>query len=177
MQCILFEFGRTFGQELLHSIALALKVCCAVSSKHHHALTDLLPCQSASILQSAPQLVEELLCTVACKIMLGRAQPIAFVNIIQLRQALVPQFGRLGPGLVPDLLQGRSMWTVEGSVGRSESDEKNPIYRSPIKHCPMADIGQYRNTRQERSDVRYRACLVASQPTHASILLLMACFA
>jgi hypothetical protein len=108
--------------------------------------------------------------------MLGRAQPIAFVNIIQLRQALVPQVGRLGPGLVPDLLQGRSMWTVEGSIGRSESDVKKFIgvrsrsFRWPIsantgtrvKNAPMSDIG---------------LGLVASQPTHASILLLMACFA
>jgi hypothetical protein len=58
------------------------------------------------------------LCAVACKIMLGRAQPIAFVCIVQRRYALVPQVGRLGPGLLPNLLQGWALWAIERAQAR-----------------------------------------------------------
>jgi hypothetical protein len=60
------------------------------------------------------------------------------------------------------LIMNLSVDDRDSSVGQSDSDVKNPIYRSPIKNFPMADVG---------------LGLVASQPTHASILLLMTCFA
>jgi hypothetical protein len=67
-----------------------------------------------------------------------------------------------GQGLGEQVLEEQQRWAIGIRC------EKNPIYRSPIKNFPMADIGQYRNTRQERSDVRYRTW-PCSESTHACV--------
>jgi hypothetical protein len=50
----------------------------------------------------------------------------------------------------------RNRSRLQTSVGRSESDVKKSDWSESDQELSVADIGQYRNTRQERSDVRYR---------------------
>jgi hypothetical protein len=66
-----------------------------------------------AVVEAIQERIVLLLSTVASKIMLGRSQPITFVRVVQVRKALVPQAGRVSPGLLPEFLQDRSLRAVE----------------------------------------------------------------